>query len=202
MDKSYHHGDLRQALLDEAARILKQEGEAGLSMRKLATNIGVSRTAAYHYFANKEELLCAVAEEGFRRFDSILAQIPNAAPNLDEQLKPNEGQTLLRVFVDRYIDFAISHAQYYDLMFGGQLWKSTQLTESLKAQSHASFKAYVSKVKQWQDQGLVDKDVNALQFAQVSWSALHGMSRLMIDGIYIDSKSKDSMGAALVAMLL
>ncbi|MGB1907401.1 MAG: TetR/AcrR family transcriptional regulator, partial [Spongiibacter sp.] len=51
--RSYHHGDLRSELLDAAARLLREEGEAGLSMRRLAQELGVSRTAPYHHFADK-----------------------------------------------------------------------------------------------------------------------------------------------------
>ena len=69
--KAYHHGDLRKALLDEAARLLREEGEAGLSMRKLAGHAGVSRTAAYQNFKDKQELLCAIAEEGFRLYQAV-----------------------------------------------------------------------------------------------------------------------------------
>ena len=52
--KSYHHGDLKQALLEETARILREEGESALSLRRLASNLGVSRTAPYNHFENKE----------------------------------------------------------------------------------------------------------------------------------------------------
>ena len=69
--KAYHHGDLRKALLDDAVKLLREEGEAGLSMRNLAARAGVSRTAAYHHFEGKHALLCAVAEEGFKRFGKV-----------------------------------------------------------------------------------------------------------------------------------
>ena len=64
--KAYHHGDLRQVLLDQAAALLRDEGETGLSMRALAGRAGVSRTAPYHHFRDKRELLCAIAEEEYR----------------------------------------------------------------------------------------------------------------------------------------
>ncbi len=60
--KAYHHGDLKSVLLDETARILREEGEDALSLRRLAANIGVSRTAPYHHFRDKQSLLCAVAD--------------------------------------------------------------------------------------------------------------------------------------------
>ena len=69
---SYHHGDLKRALLDETARILREEGEDALSLRHLAASVGVSRTAPYHHFRDKQSLLCAVAEEGFARFNASM----------------------------------------------------------------------------------------------------------------------------------
>ena len=70
--KNYHHGDLKQALLEETARILREEGESALSLRRLASNLGVSRTAPYNHFENKEALLSAVAEEGFKRYEQAM----------------------------------------------------------------------------------------------------------------------------------
>lgn len=198
--KNYHHGDLRTALLDEAVSILTTEGEAGLNIRKLASNVGVSRTALYHHFTSKEELLCAIAEEGFKRFSVILEKTDSDyqfPPTADDDLK----QAVIRHLVYEYMAFALEQTAYYDLMFSGKLWKSTQLTASLKQQSYAAFKAFVERIVLWQNKGIIHHHLPALRFAQVCWSALHGMSRLMIDGIYIDTKALDSMCDTLVCML-
>ena len=64
---SYHHGDLRQALLRAAKQLIAEAGIENLSLRKLAERAGVSRTAPYHHFSDKNDLLCAIAAEGFRR---------------------------------------------------------------------------------------------------------------------------------------
>src|ERR1041384_6768453 len=62
----YHHGDLRRALLDEAVATIRAEGVEGLTLREIGARLGVSRTALYRHFADKEALLEAVATEGFR----------------------------------------------------------------------------------------------------------------------------------------
>ncbi len=62
---SYHHGDLRTALLDAAAKRLAKHGVESLSLRKLAEDAGVSRTAPYHHFKDKSALLSAIAAKGF-----------------------------------------------------------------------------------------------------------------------------------------
>ena len=67
---SYHHGDLRSSLLEAAKAMLSESGIEGLSLRKLADRVGVSRTAPYHHFKDKNELLCAIAQEGFDHWHS------------------------------------------------------------------------------------------------------------------------------------
>jgi AcrR family transcriptional regulator len=187
--KSYHHGDLRRSLLDEAALLIREEGEAGLSMRRLAARAGVSRTAPYHHFKDKQDLLCAIAEEGFNRYLSVLSL---DGSELSEQK--------LRQFVRAYLDFALDNVEYYDLMFGSHLWKTGQITESLKTEAHGSFRFYLEQVRSWQDQGLINSKLDVLRYAQVSWSTLHGMCRLLIDGIYLDSESMGPMCDQAAAM--
>lgn len=179
---NYHHGDLRRTLLDEAAVLLRDQGEAGLSMRALAARAGVSRTAPYHHFKDKRELLCAIAEEGFRRFVGVMTV---DGDTLDEQR--------LARFVRDYLDFALANTEYYDLMFGSQLWKSRDVTDTLRDEAHGCFRFYVEQVRQWQERDLINGDIDVLRYAQVSWGTLHGLSRLLIDGIYLDRAAMGPM---------
>src|SRR5919106_2570982 len=64
--RSYHHGNLRRALLDEALVTIRDNGIDGLTLREIGARLGVSRTALYRHFADKRALLMAVATEGFR----------------------------------------------------------------------------------------------------------------------------------------
>src|SRR5687768_10556330 len=70
---AYHHGNLRQALLDQAARIIRKEGDERLTLRGVAADLRVSRTALYRHFHDKDALLAAVATDGFRSFRAALA---------------------------------------------------------------------------------------------------------------------------------
>ena len=63
---SYHHGDLRRALLEEAVRTIQTHGVEALTLRTVGERLGVSRTALYRHFADKPALLAAVGREGFR----------------------------------------------------------------------------------------------------------------------------------------
>jgi len=191
--KAYHHGDLRKVLLDDAARILREEGEEGLSMRKLAASTGVSRTAPYHHFKDKQDLLCSIAEEGFKRFRTVFN------PPEADQDRPLSQRRIER-FVEDYIEFATGQSEYYDLMFGSHLWKSEGLSESLTREAHATFRGYVEGIRQWRKQGDVSDCVEPLRYAQVTWSTLHGMSRLLIDGIYVEREARNSMCQATAEM--
>src|ERR1700709_2099096 len=72
--KSYHHGDLRDALIGAALEILEEGGLAALSLREAARRAGVSPMAPYRHFADKEALLAGVAAVGFERFADALRQ--------------------------------------------------------------------------------------------------------------------------------
>ena len=181
---TYHHGDLRQVLLDEAAAILRSEGPPALSMRKLADRVGVSRTAPYHHFEDKQALLCAIGEEGFRRFHGFFHGL-----SLNQSLSRADFES----FVKNYVRFAVDNAEYYNLMFGSELWSSAELTEALKHEAHQAFQFYVNMVRRWHADGLTDAAIEPLRFAQVTWSTLHGMSRLLIDGIYVDQAAIDAI---------
>ena len=189
----YHHGDLRSSLLDTAALIMQQHGETALSMRRLAQEVGVSRTAPYHHFKDKDDLLCAIAEEGFRRWQEEL-QLGS-----DENIW-QASEASIEEFITAYINFATRNSAYYDLMFAGKIWRSGALTETLKREAYQAFKRYVAIVRNWQEDQLVSSAVNPLRYTQVSWSALHGMSRLLIDGIYIDNDAIGQMHKTAAAM--
>src|SRR5215468_9644695 len=68
----YHHGDLRRALIDQALRTIDKEGAEGLTLRGVGDALGVSRTALYRHFSDKQALVAAVASEGFRALRAAL----------------------------------------------------------------------------------------------------------------------------------
>ncbi len=189
---SYHHGELRTALLNAAALMIREEGEAALSMRRLAERVGVSRTAAYHHFRHKQDLLCSVAEEGFRRFD-VLAQSLQGINDIEQYLQRH---------IRGYVRFALENAEYYDLMFSGRIWRSEGLTDSLQASSHACFQGYVERMAAVCENYRLPPGVTPLRFAQIVWSTLHGLSRLVIDGIYVEKTAIEAICDASVTLLL
>src|ERR1041384_8145188 len=78
--RQYHHGNLRRGLLDEALAMIRAGGVGGLTLREIGTRLGVSRTALYRHFADKQALLYAVATEGFRTLREQLLAAWESAP--------------------------------------------------------------------------------------------------------------------------
>ncbi|WP_257292260.1 TetR/AcrR family transcriptional regulator [Endozoicomonas sp. ONNA1] len=183
--KNYHHGDLRQSLINEATRMIAGSGVEKLSMRGLAEGVGVSRTAAYHHFKDKNELLCAIAEQGFNQWYQALGSRLKEAPD--------DLERWFREFSHAYIDFAQNHAEQYDLMFGRPIWKNGQPTDELSKISFEAFQLYADFVKKCLTGDDFSQDQDALRVAQVTWGSLHGLSRLLIDGVYLDKASINSM---------
>ncbi|MEO9945628.1 MAG: TetR/AcrR family transcriptional regulator [Paraglaciecola sp.] len=182
---NYHHGDLRSALINEATQILKESGVEGLSLRKLADKAGVSRTAPYHHFKDKNQLLCTIAEQGFERWQSDAELIFNRDDITAKQK--------YRVFFHGYIQYAADNPELYDLMFGRTIWKQNSATQALKDVAFPSFQHQVEMTKKWQRQGIMPSNENTLRLSQVTWGTMHGIARLLIDGIYADRTHIDEM---------
>ncbi|GAB4083810.1 TetR/AcrR family transcriptional regulator [Myceligenerans cantabricum] len=106
--RPYHHGNLRQAVLDHAAVMLRERGAAELSLRELAGRIGVTHAAPRRYFPDRQALLDALAVEGFARLGARLRGAMGAAPTYQEQV---------RSVAAAYLGFATSDANLMELMF-------------------------------------------------------------------------------------
>ncbi len=187
--KSYHHGNLRDVLLQEARVLLREDGVEGLSLRRLAERAGVSRTAPYHHFADKHALLCALAAEGFQALDGLLQNMP----------QPQDLPQALSLFVHDYLAFAVREPERYELMFGRRLWKQARPTAELKTVAYATFRRYAERIAAL-DPGAQGR--RSLRLAQASWATLHGLCHLLIDGIYVDAADMEEVSSLAVEMML
>ena len=188
----YHHGNLRQSLLLAAKELIAEHGIEALSLRKLADKVGVSRTAAYHYFIDKNDLLCALAANGFRRWQTSLDKLSsNQLPDRDK----------FEQYVLAYITFATNNPEEYELMFGRCIWKQSQCTVELQEISHTTFQHQVELIDRWQSIGLINGD-SALRTSQVIWGTLHGIAKLFIDGVYNDVTRVEEIVISALPMFL
>lgn len=173
--RNYHHGDLKAALISAAKKLLAEKGIEALSLRTIASEVGVSHMAPYAHFKNKTELFQAIAATGFK----ALAQ---RMENVDVQ---QDAKLLILDYGTQYIEFAIANAALYRLMLsqtqvmGPQNAEagSQHMTQELR---DASKRPYVLLVQAF-GQLTQDKTTQNVQ-AQGAWSIVHGMAALMIDG--------------------
>ena len=191
---SYHHGDLRDTLLRAASEMVRETGIDGLSLRKLAEQVGVSRTAPYHHFKDKNELLCGIAEQGFRHWREQTNEILQ-----DKSLALRERY---RRFVKGYVHYAVENPELYDLMFGRRIWRDNTATQQLRDIAYPCFQDQVTMMKTWQQQGIMPTTESTLRLSQVTWATLHGIARLVIDGIYADTSHLDEMCECAVSLFM
>src|ERR1700756_3659495 len=102
--KPYHHGDLRRALLDEALRTIQTHGVEHLTLRSVGERLGVSRSALYRHFADKQSLLATVGMEGFRKLGQALAITWEES---------GRGRIGFEAMGRAYLQFAVAHASHY-----------------------------------------------------------------------------------------
>ncbi|WP_283788050.1 TetR/AcrR family transcriptional regulator [Bermanella sp. WJH001] len=174
-NQPYHHGNLRLALLNASVDIIRSQGVAALSLRKLADVVGVSRTAPYHHFKDKDALLAAVASQGFEELSQLLSSVVN---DEQTQLQPKLTQAVMG-----YLHFAIEHPTQYELMFGQALWKDSE-QDGFRRTAKDCFRQYVKLFELFSDQGLINNQEPPLRLAQMTWASLHGLARLASDGIF------------------
>jgi len=170
--KNYHHGDLRKKLLETALDIIAEHGLEKVSMRGLGQRIGVSRTAPYRHFSNKSALLCAIAEQGYKKLTAVM----NKA---NRQLSEDPLTRLTNTGIG-YVEFAVSNPVHYRIMFGNEILENKRTSELVKA-AETSFNELFYAVQACQEEKLV-KSTDPYIIANTLWSMTHGISTLLIDG--------------------
>ena len=163
---------LRIQLIKAASEIISKEGLKKLTMRALADRVGVSRTASYRHFANKDALLFAIAEEGFRELTIRYRKI-NRNKSLDSISRlQNIGLV--------YIEFAILNPGSFRLMFGQEITQH-QRSEKLYSNASEAFNELLIAVKAFQDEQNMAKGEHSI-LANISWATVHGLATLLLDG--------------------
>ena len=156
--KTYHHRDLRAALVNAAETLVDAAGPAALSLREAARRAGVSHSAPYRHFPHREGLLAAVAAEGFAMLGKAL-----------EQAAKRGG----REMGEAYVRFALEHPHRFRLMFGGGI--SIAAYPELRA---SATRAYDALARSFAGLGGERETRNA---AAAAWSLVHGLANLLLE---------------------
>jgi len=169
---SYHHGNLGAALLEAGERLLAEEGAAGLSLRSVAKAAGVSHTAPYRHFADKQGLLAALAKIGFGRLRDGMAAVIDRYPE-DPRRQLVEAAVV-------YVRLATANPEMHHLMFGGVL-PVDAADEAQRQTAREAFEGLVRIVENGRRAGLyVDRP--PLELAATAWSLVHGLAMLVSTG--------------------
>jgi AcrR family transcriptional regulator len=168
--KPYHHGNLREALLGAAIRLIAEVGPAAFTLREVARRAGVSHNAPYRHFRDRDDLMAAVAAEGFRELTRAMMEA--AAPRSDalDRLK-HAGLG--------YITFALRRPEHFTVMFDAPISKHKHPESG--AAGEESFATLLGFVKGCQEAGQLPSG-DLRQMALLAWTMVHGIAKLAITG--------------------
>jgi AcrR family transcriptional regulator len=169
-DRPYHHGDLRGALILGAVAQVEAVGMEHLSLRSVATEAGVSPSAAYHHFADKDALLSAIATHGFEQLDVAMTASVAAIPRSDA------AAALARITAAAlaYVTFAVQRPNLFRAAFSGHCPKPQDATGAGNPLIAGLLNDLVAT-------GVITPDLRQ-GYEAVMWSTVHGMATLVIEG--------------------
>jgi AcrR family transcriptional regulator len=160
---TYHHGDLRAALLDAALEVLEEGGATALSLRAVARRAGVSPAAPYRHYADREALVSAVAAVGYL---DLAERLGAAHP------APSTAEQLADVAV-AYVRFAIERPALFRIMFS----EPCDRDNDERVAATAAVTLYLREIVA---RAFPDSDPEAL--APAIWALVHGLAFLHLDG--------------------
>lgn len=167
--RPYHHGNLRQALLDAAVALIAETGPRGFTLREAARRAGVSHNAPYRHFRDKDDLLAAVATEGFDRLAGAMARAAPRSRPIDR----------LRRSGLAYVDFAIRWPQHFAAMFDLP-WNKLDYP-ACAAAAERCFGTLLAFVRECQDAGQMTAG-DSERYAYQAWALVHGIAKLANSG--------------------
>ncbi|CAL76773.1 putative Transcriptional regulator, TetR family [Bradyrhizobium sp. ORS 278] len=161
--KTYHHGDLRNALLTAAREVLEERGPSFLGLREISRRVGVSAPSAYHHFPSRDAIALGLAEQGAAELAACLAAAP-ANPN---------GSLLS--YGEAYIAFVRANPALYRLMFGEGFPEVSQHSNAIRALRARSYEIMKASL----EARLPATDVRIAGL--FLWALVHGLGLLLID---------------------
>ena len=170
MADSYHHGNLRQALIDAGIKIINKDGEENLSLRKAAAACNVSHAAPYAHFKDKEELIDAIKESVTGKFMKELESSAEGAANADEAL----------IYMgSAYITFFSKHPDYFIFLFGKQKLNAHLQMNKEHKDDYPPF-LYIRRMylKHLEEKGIeMTEEEQEIGLIKI-WSIIHGMASI------------------------
>ena len=168
--RPYHHGNLRETLLQGAVRVIGETGPAAFTLREVARRAGVSHNAPYRHFRDKDAILAAVAAQGFRELTRAMREAGRQPLKALDKLK----QSGLA-----YVAFAVRRPEHFTVMFDAPVCtsKDPEYTQA----SQEAFDTLVSYIRNCQDEGELPAG-NTMERTLYAWSLVHGIAKLAVAG--------------------
>ncbi|MDE3736785.1 MULTISPECIES: TetR/AcrR family transcriptional regulator [Pseudomonas] len=189
--RAYHHGNLRQSLIDAALDAVEQNGYQGLSLRDLAQVLEVSRGAPYRHFADRDALLRACASEGFRRLLEAHREVAAGT---------GTAQDKARAACRAFLAFAEAQPGLFLLMYDSGLLQQAEDEDELGTLLQSVYAGIAATLRE----ALEETDDDRLQARLIAmWSTLYGYARLrqsnMLKPYMLGSLTREQTEAAVIA---
>jgi AcrR family transcriptional regulator len=190
--KPYHHGNLRETLLEAALRLISEVGPTAFTLREVARRAGVSHNAPYRHFRDRDELMAAVSTQGYRELTRAM---------LDAVEQESDALARLKRAGLAYVKFALRRSEHFTVMFDAPTSKPSEklcfspskmkikYPEAAEA-AEQSFHTLLNLVAACQEDGVL-RAGNPKELALLAWSTVHGIAKLAITGrLPFSSKSE------------
>jgi len=169
-ERPYHHGNLRNSLIEVGISLIHTEGIEHLSLRRVAALCGVSQAAPYAHFENKDALVDAMRVYATERFTQALLEAKESVP--DE----NDPRILIEMG-KRYVQFFLKNPQYFNFIFS-QMWMQIDL--DITNDSPTNFPPYMllktNALRIFRAQGIPDERIEDMLIAM--WASVHGLTSI------------------------
>jgi AcrR family transcriptional regulator len=174
LERNYHHEDLKNELIQKGLKILNREGYEGFSLRKAARACGVSQTAPYRHFRDKDELITAIAIHALREFNSSLESAAAKGSNPEEQLK--------EIGV-AYVHFFTENPEYLKLLFlnDHEAYMGDICPEEDHYKEGHPFATFFNAVKRYKE-ARANETRSVDEMVLYGWGLVHGISVLIAFG--------------------
>lgn len=177
---SYHHGNLRCALIEAALDLVQEQGVGAISLREVARRAGVSHAAPAHHFGDKAGLLTALAARGFELFGDVL--------RLGATRGGDEPVARMAWLGWAYVMFAAEHRAYFEIMFRPELLHYSDPT--LAAAAGTAYQSLLDAVGAMHH-GLSAEDLDLR--ATRAWAEVHGLATLWLHGNLKGHESREHL---------
>lgn len=190
---TYHHGNLRQAIIDAAVELVRDEGVEAMTLREAARRAGVSSGAPFRHFATKRELVLALAEQGMAQLRSAIEAVLDSSIN-------RSAPARLALLGSAYVGWAADHPTHYRVL-GDRLLIDFYQSEALLADNRWIRETMEQLLAEGQAAGLI-RPVDQRQINLQLRALAYGLARMMVDGHFAEfAVAPDHVRQTMIAAL-